>query len=160
MGHMNRNSKYEKLLWSIALPGFGQLLNEKYIKGIVLIFLEFLINVKGNFNVVIVSSFQGNIEMAIRQANYQWLMFYPCLYFFAMWDAYKDAGGGKKSFSFMPFVFSAYSVTVGLIYSPELRIMGTLLGPIWLPILCVIPGVVIGLLLKRIINQRSRRSNF
>ena len=30
----------EKLLWSIALPGFGQMLNGKYVKGILLIILE------------------------------------------------------------------------------------------------------------------------
>ncbi|WP_404452007.1 hypothetical protein LG329_16895 [Virgibacillus necropolis] len=157
---MNRNNKYEKLLWCIALPGFGQLLNEKYIKGIVFILLEFLINVQGNLNEVIILSFYGKIQEAVDATNYQWLMFYPCLYMFAMWDAYKDAGGGERPFSFMPFVFSAYFVTVGLIYSPDLRIMGTLLGPVWLPILSVIPGVVIGLLLKRLINQRSRQSNF
>jgi len=74
----------EKLLWSIAFPGFGQLLNKKYFKGTLLIFLEILVNVLGNLNEVIILSFQGNIEMAIDQANYQWIMFYPCIYFFAM----------------------------------------------------------------------------
>ena len=153
---MNQNNKYEKLFWSIALPGFGQILNGRIFKGILFIALEFLINVQSNFNEVILLSFHGEIDKAIQQTNYQWLMFYPCLYMFAVWDAYKDAGGGEKPFSFMPFVFSAYLVTVGLIYSPDLRIMGILLGPIWLPILSVVPGVVIGLLFKKLINQRSR----
>ncbi|WP_257346823.1 hypothetical protein [Pseudalkalibacillus decolorationis] len=153
---MNRNNKYEKLFWSIALPGFGQILNGRIFKGILFIALEFLINIQSNFNEVILLSFHGEIDKAIQQTNYQWLMFYPCLYMFAVWDAYKDAGGGKKPFSFMPFVFSAYFVTVGLIYSPDLRIMGILLGPIWLPILSILPGVVIGLLLKKFINQRYR----
>jgi TM2 domain-containing membrane protein YozV len=35
----------ETLLWSIALPGFGQFLNGKYVKGLTLLFLEFLVNV-------------------------------------------------------------------------------------------------------------------
>jgi TM2 domain-containing membrane protein YozV len=68
----------EKLLWSIALPGFGQFLNGKLIKGIIIVFLEFLINVQANFKEVIISSFHGEIEKAIGQADYQWLMFYPC----------------------------------------------------------------------------------
>ncbi|SFE34211.1 hypothetical protein SAMN05216238_11337 [Lentibacillus persicus] len=150
---MNKNNKYEKLFWSIALPGFGQLLNAKYIKGIVLIFLEFLVNVQGNFNEVILLSFHGEIEKAIQQTDYHWLMFYPCLYFFAMWDAYKDAGGGKKPYSFLPFVFSAYFVTVGTIFSSSLKIFGVLLGPIWLPILSVIPGLLVGFLLQRILRK-------
>jgi hypothetical protein len=51
-------------------------------------------------------SFRGHIQSVVDRTNYQWLMFYPCLYMFAMWDGYKDAGGGKES-SFLPFVFSA-----------------------------------------------------
>ena len=40
----------------------------------------------------ILYSFQGNIiREAIEATNYQWLMSYPCLYMFSMWDAYKDA---------------------------------------------------------------------
>ena len=148
---------YEKLLWSIALPGFGQLLNRKYIKGILFILLEFVINVQANFNEIIMLSFQGDIEKAIVQADYQWLLFYPCLYFYAMWDAYKDSGGGKEPFSFLPFVFSAYLVTVGCMYSSIFRIFGILLGPVWLPMLCVIPGIIIGLFLKTFINGRNNR---
>lgn len=144
----------EKLLWSIALPGFGQLLNKKYVKGILFIFLEFLINVQGNFNQIILYSFQGEIEQAVMSANYHWLMFYPCLYFFAMWDAFKDGGGGKKPFSYLPFAFSAYFVTVGCMYSPCCRLFGVLLGPVWLPILCVIPGVAVGWSLQMLLNRR------
>ena len=82
----------EKLLWSIALPGFGQLLNGKYLKGILFIVLEFTINVQSHFNELILFSFNGDIEKAVEHTEYQWLMFYPCVYFFAMWDAFKDAG--------------------------------------------------------------------
>ncbi|RPK00182.1 hypothetical protein [Priestia endophytica] len=145
----------EKLLWSIALPGFGQLLNGKYIKAIVFIFLELFINIQGNFNTVILLSFHGKIEEAIQQTNYGWLMFYPCLYFFAMWDAYRDDGRGKDRYAFLPFVFAAYFVTIGLIYSTNLKLFGVLFGPVWLPMLSVIPGVVIGLFLKGLFRNTS-----
>ncbi|MEH7179678.1 hypothetical protein [Neobacillus vireti] len=139
-------------MWSIALPGFGQYLNGKLFKGTVFIFLEFLINVQSNFNEVIILSFHGEIEKAIAHADYQWLMFYPCLYFFAMWDAFKDAGGGKEKNSFLPFVFSAYFVTVGCIYSSNLRIFGILFGPVWLPMLFVIPGLAVGFIILKLIK--------
>lgn len=144
----------EKLFWSIALPGFGQLLNGRYIKGILFIALEFIINIQANFNATILHSFQGEIQTAIVQTNYGWLLFYPCLYFFAMWDAYKDAGGGKEPYAFLPFVFAAYFVTVGTIYSSKFTFMGVLVGPIWLPILSVIPGLFVGFLLKRILTKK------
>ncbi len=149
----------EKLLWSIAFPGFGQLLNHKFLKGILLIVLELLVNVQGNLNEIIIFSFQGDIDIAIEQANFQWLMFYPCLYFFAMWDAYKDAGGGKEPYAFLPFVFTAYFVSVGTIYSSKLTLFGVLLGPIWLPILSVLPGLFAGFLLKRILTKKLTNSS-
>ncbi|MCP3741423.1 hypothetical protein [Rossellomorea sp. BNER] len=149
------NSPFEKLMWSIALPGFGQYLNGKYFKGTVLLIFEFLINIQANFNQVILLSFHGEISDAIKHADYQWLMFYPCLYFFSMWDATKDAGGGKDPYSFLPYVFAAYFVTVGLIFSSNLTIFGVLLGPVWLPMLFTFPGILIGLIISKIINNTS-----
>ena len=143
----------EKLLWSVALPGFGHLLYGKYLKGILFILLEFIINIKANLNVVIISSFHGNIQQAIEQVDYEWLLFYPCLYFFVMWDAYKGAGGGKKPYSFLPFVSSAYIVTVGTVYSSTFTVFGVLLGPVWLPILSMIPGWAVGMLLQKLIMK-------
>lgn len=149
-------NRKEALLWSIALPGFGQFLNGKLFKGTVLLILELLINVQANFNEVIILSFLGDIQKAIEHADYQWLMFYPCLYFYAMWDAWKDAGGGKERYSFLPFVITAYFVTVGCIYSPKLIIYGVLFGPIWLPMLSVIPGLTLGVILSAILKKRVR----
>ncbi|MEH7125464.1 hypothetical protein V7122_18085 [Bacillus sp. JJ1532] len=146
-------SVFEILMWSIALPGFGQYLNRKYFKGTVLLILEFLINVQANFNQLILLSFHGEIGDAIKQADYQWLMFYPCLYFFSMWDAVKDAGGGKDTWSFLPYVFAAFFVTVGLIFSSKVTIFGVLFGPVWLPMLFVFPGVIIGVIIRKIINN-------
>lgn len=146
-----KSKKLEVLLWSIALPGFGQLLNRKYLKGVLLVGLEILVNVMGNFNTIIVLSFNLKIEEAIAQTNYLWLMFYPCLYFFAIWDAYKDAGGGEKPFAYLPLVFSAYFVTVGLIFSPVFTIFGRLIGPMWLPIMFLPIGLSIGGIIRWIL---------
>lgn len=143
----------EQLLWSIALPGFGQFLNKKYFKGTVFVILEFLINVQSRFNEAIYLSFLGETKKAADIVDLEWLMFYPCLYFFAMWDAYKDAGGGRAPYAFLPFVFSAYFVTVGLTYSTRITISNIFFGPIWFPILCVIPGVFVGVFLQSILNR-------
>ncbi|KPV40766.1 hypothetical protein [Alicyclobacillus ferrooxydans] len=139
------NNKTEKILWSIAIPGFGQLLNGKYIKGLVFILLEFVINVKAELNQAIMLSFQGHIEKSISVTNFQWLMFYPCVYMFAIWDAYRDAGGVAHPLS---FVLAAYLGTVGIVYAPTFKVMGHLLGPVWLPLLFAMVGVLIGTFLR------------
>jgi len=143
---MNKSDKIEKLLWSIALPGFGQLLNQKYIKGITLVILEFIVNFKSNLNVIIIDSFKGNVQAAVQHTDYHWLMFYPCLYMFGIWDAYKDAGDTAE-FAYIPFVFGAFLGTVGIIYSDVLRPFGVLMGPVWLPMIFSFVGNAIGIAL-------------
>jgi hypothetical protein len=138
----------EKALWSIAIPGFGQFLNKKYFKGVVLIALEFIINQNAHINTIIISSFLGETELAVEQANYQWLMFYPCVYLFAIWDAYKDASPKDSPLLFLPFALAAYIETVGVIYSKTFKINGILLGPIFLPMLCIFLGLSIGFIIK------------
>jgi hypothetical protein len=154
----DKNKRIEVLLWSIALPGIGQLLNKSYLKGILLIGLEFIVNVQSNLNVVIISSFQGDIQESIRQTNYQWLMFYPCVYMFGMWDAYKEAGSELIPFSYLPFVIAAFLATVGLIYSDKLRIWSFYLGPVWLTMLFCYFGLGLGWYLKRRLNRTIRET--
>jgi len=141
----------EKILWSIALPGFGQILNRKYFKGLLLIVLELLINVQSNLNEIIIWSFHGDTQLAVEQTNFRWLMFYPCIYIFAIWDAYRDAQDRTTPFAFLPFVCSAYFGTIGVIYSPTLKIMGILLGPIWLSILFLVVGLGMGILIRMVL---------
>lgn len=123
-------------MWSIAIPDFGQLLNGKFLKGLLFVALEFWINNNAHLNQVIVLSFQGRTTEAIQATNFQWLMFYPCIYMFAMWDVYRDAGGGKiVPISYLPFVLPAFFGTVGVAYLSQLTVAGILLGPMWLPMI-------------------------
>jgi hypothetical protein len=145
------NSAVEKVLWSIAIPGFGQLLNGKYLKGVILIILEFVVNVQAKINTIIVLSFLGETEMAVKQANYQWLMFYPCVYLFGIWDAYRDSKNPKPPLLAIPFAISAYVETIGVIYSKVFRINGVLLGPIFLPMICIFLGLGIGFIIRHFI---------
>ncbi|OXS55699.1 hypothetical protein [Rossellomorea vietnamensis] len=144
-------TKLEGILWSIALPGFPQLLVGLWFKGTLFVLLEIMINIQSNFNLGIMYSFLGETHKAAEILDYQWLMFYPCLYMFAMWDAYKIADGQKEKYSFLPFVMSAYTVTVGLMYSPKVYLFGKFIGPIFLPMLFVIPGVLLGLLIRAVL---------
>ncbi|QDR81840.1 hypothetical protein [Sporomusa termitida] len=148
-------NQIEKVLWSIAFPGFGQILNGKLVKGVIFLGLEFLINVKANLNQAIVFSFIGDIDQAILITNYQWVMFYPCIYSFAIWDAFRDAGGGKAAYAYLPCVFSAYFGTLGVVYSTVVVVFGTLLGPILLGLIGLAGGAVLGGIVKTLINSRT-----
>lgn len=144
---MNKNARFDAFIWCIAFPGFGQLLNGKLVKGIVLIALELLINCMSGLNELIISSFHGDIGHAIQITDYQWLMFYPCVYMFGIWDAYKDAGGGQTPYASAPYAFGAFFGTVGVIFSRNI------LGAMWLGLLGLLVGVIIGLGLKKVLRR-------
>jgi hypothetical protein len=148
---MKKLTKSEALLWSIALPGFGQLLVGQYFKGGLFVFLEFLINVCSHFNLAIMYSFLWEIDKAFKVIDYQWLMFYPCLYMFAMWDSYRNAMPEEEKLTFLPFVFGAYFITVGLMLSPKLSIFNIQLGPVFWPMLFLPIGLFVGYLIRLVI---------
>lgn len=152
----DRVNHMERILWSIAFPGFGQILNEKLLKGLMLIGIEVIVNVKAHLNEVIIMSFQGNISQAVEQTNYEWLMFYPCIYIFAIWDAYRDSYGHRIPYAFLPFVSSAFSGTIAVVYSSVFRIRGILLGPVWFPIVCLSFGALVGSIIKSFILMFNR----
>ncbi|WP_100372480.1 hypothetical protein [Bacillus sp. FJAT-45037] len=153
---MSREKRVEAILWSIAFPGFGQFLNKKYVKGIFFVILELLINVQALLNTAIIPSFYGNGQEANATVNYQWIMFYPCLYLFSMYDAYRDAGGISVKYSSVPFAIAAYSGTIGVIYSGSFRLNGHLVGVIWSPIIFLLLGFSIGLLIRLLILHVSK----
>lgn len=76
---------------------------------------------------------------------------------FAMWDAFKDAGGGQASFAYLPFVSCAYFVTVGLMLSSKIKIFGYMIGPVWLPMLFVVPGLVFGFFVRFVLNYMNHK---
>ncbi|HAQ06504.1 MAG TPA: hypothetical protein DCR24_02875 [Bacillus bacterium] len=147
----NKLTKLEAVMWSIALPGFTQLLTGNLVKGVLFVALEFIVNVFSNFNKGIMYSFLGETEMALQVLDIQWLMFYPCLYMFAMWDAYRSVMPEGEKLTFLPFVFSAYFVTVGLMFSPKVKLFGIFPGPVFLPMLFVIPGFLSGFLIRKVL---------
>jgi hypothetical protein len=151
---MKKMSKFEAVLWNIAFPGFSQLLMDQYLKGILFIALEFIINVKSRFNQAIMYSFLGEIEKAEAVTNYEWLMFYPCVYMFSLWDGYRSTMPENEKYSFLPFVFGAYFVTVGLMVSPKVVIFQIHPGPVFLPMLFLIPGLLMGSIMKFLLTLK------
>ncbi|MEN6326055.1 MAG: hypothetical protein ABFD18_07615 [Syntrophomonas sp.] len=123
----SNRSPWMALLWSLTIPGFGQLYNGDYLIGLALVLLEFIINVKSNLNLTILYSFRGQYLQATQIADFQWLLFYPCVYSFSLWQAYnkakeinyisgKDKAVNLKTYGNGIFIGSAMGGTLGVIY--------------------------------------------
>ncbi|MEN1967087.1 hypothetical protein WMZ97_03315 [Lentibacillus sp. N15] len=98
----NNKSPIAALLWSLALPGFGQLYNRDFLLGIILMTWEIILNVKTNLNLALFYSFKGDFTLASQVVNYEWGLFYPSVFCFALWQAFNSAhslnrhSSGKK----------------------------------------------------------------
>ncbi|MFZ5645511.1 MAG: hypothetical protein ACOY46_18260 [Bacillota bacterium] len=77
--------------WSLFLPGFGQLYNRDLLIGFSMVILEFIINMEGKINLSIFYTFNGYFQKSHDIMDFQWALFYPCIYTFAAWQAYNRA---------------------------------------------------------------------
>lgn len=84
-------SPWAAALWPAALPGLGQLYNRDYLVGLLLIALECVVNLKSRLNLVIFYTLNGQFAQSLAVTDLQWLLFYPCLYTFAIWQAHQFA---------------------------------------------------------------------
>lgn len=89
--HIEYKSPIAALLWSFALPGFGQIYNGEVLIGVIFMILELGTNVISNLNLAIFETFHGDFDKAHSVINYNWGMFYPSVWAFSMWQAYNKA---------------------------------------------------------------------
>jgi hypothetical protein len=111
------------LLWSFTLPGFGQIYNEQYFLGIILMFWEIGINNFSRLNLSIMESFHGDFTKAHDIVHYQWGIFYPSVWCFSMWQAYNRAlsineyieGRKNKTFKLIGLLFGfTFGMDIGI----------------------------------------------
>lgn len=87
--YLHLRNPYTIAWWSAALPGFGHLSLGSYVSGFLLFFWEMFVNTKAHLNVAILYSFTGRFDMAREVVDGSWLLFYPPLFIFAVWDSYR-----------------------------------------------------------------------
>jgi hypothetical protein len=141
----------------MTIPGFGQLYNRDYLVGLLLVFLEFVINVKAKINLAILFSFHGQFLQASQVADFQWLLFYPCVYSFSLWQAYNKAAEinlaaettdveRPRTYYSGAFIGCAMGGTLGVIYCCGI-------GPIFGGIAGMMAGSLIGLIIEKYIKR-------
>ncbi|GMK40776.1 hypothetical protein PCCS19_38320 [Paenibacillus sp. CCS19] len=77
--------------WSMAFPGFGHLLLNKYLRGYALILWEIFINQKIHLNLAIVHTFNGEFQAARDVMDPKFMSLYIPVYLFAIYDSYRTS---------------------------------------------------------------------
>lgn len=75
-------------LFSILMPGFGQIYNGQIKKGIFLLVVEHFDNMLGKINRSIQLDFNGFHQEALATVIYDAMLFYPGFYVYTVWDAW------------------------------------------------------------------------
>jgi hypothetical protein len=108
-------------LFSMLMPGFGQIYNGQFMKGVFLIIVEHFDNVFGNINKAIHLDFNGLHQQAIEVANFEYVLFYPGFYAYCVWDAwYYAKPNADKAKTAVPFVIGGFLGEIGAILANRL----------------------------------------
>lgn len=108
-------------LFSILMPGFGQIYNKQLFKGIVFVIFEHFDNMFGKINAAIQLDFNGLHQQALDTVIYDAMLFYPGFYVYSVWDAWFYAkNGADKTKTAIPFVIGGFLGEMGAIFSEKL----------------------------------------
>lgn len=75
--------------FSFSFPGFGNLMQQRLLKGFVLIGWEIFINTKAKINLGIFYSLLGDFDKAKEVLDERWLILYSGIYMYSIWDSYR-----------------------------------------------------------------------
>ncbi len=123
--------------WSASFPGFGHMKMGAYVKGLILMFWEVIINVYSRINEAMVYSFNGNFDMAKEVLNSKMLLLYIAIYIITIWDSYRQCVDLNKHYllaefenaPIVPFKMTGYAYNYLDKRNPWLAVLVSLLFP-------------------------------
>lgn len=131
-------------LFSMLMPGLGQVYNRQFVRGIIFLIIEHYDNIFGHINTAIHLDFNGFHKESIGVANYEYILFYPGFYTYVVWDAWFFAKpGANKTKTAIPFVISGFLGEFAAIYSSRFSVPTLTTG------LVMIISMVIGMVIFR-----------
>lgn len=96
-------------LFSMLMPGFGQIYNGQFMKGVFFVLIEHFDNALGQINKAIHLDFNGLHQQALEAANFEYILFYPGFYAYCVWDAwYYAKPDADKEKTPIPFIIGGF----------------------------------------------------
>lgn len=99
INYLDQGRPWVAAAWSGLMAGFGHLYNRKGFKGLIILGWAVAILIFSKVDNAIIYTFTGRFDQAREIVNYQWLLFFPSIYVFAIWDTYNDAVETNKLFA-------------------------------------------------------------
>ncbi len=91
LNYSNKKSPGIAALWSVILPGTGQLYCRRGVTGLVILAGWITASCFSNFFEALYFTLNGSFSQALNAADPEWLLFMPSIFCFAFYDAYEVA---------------------------------------------------------------------
>ncbi|WP_438446987.1 hypothetical protein [Gorillibacterium sp. sgz5001074] len=88
---LDKRTPWMSVFLSLSFSGLSHICNSKLISGLTMLGWMVAISTYTHYPSLIVYTFTGNFDLLHDAVNYQWLLFFPSIYFFAAYDAYAHA---------------------------------------------------------------------
>ncbi|MEN6388799.1 MAG: hypothetical protein ABFD04_00140 [Syntrophomonas sp.] len=134
---LHLRSSWVMIWWAASYLGFAYVSLGAYIKGFILIFLEFFLNVQAKLNLGIFYSLTGQFDMAKQVLDTKWLLFYVPIYVAIMWGASRTATdlnkysilADREESVVFPFAMNSLDIAFLDKRNPWLAVVLSLLAP-------------------------------
>lgn len=95
---LDKRHPWISVFWSIIFVGLGHLYCHRLITGFALIAWNLTIIFFTDLPQLILYTFTAQFDQLAGQVNYQWLLFYPSIYLFSIYDSYATAVSYNRIF--------------------------------------------------------------
>lgn len=162
MKNEHYKSPWSALLWSFALPGFGQLYNRDLILGFALIILELFMNFSSHLNLSLMHTLHGELKQSHDIVDFQSGLFYPSVWAFSMWEAYNrckkrnwdlEEMGLKPKDKHTAFTGLFFGLVFGM--NIGLHWHHLFLSPVISGVIIGITGAIAGHLIEKLIEKKT-----
>lgn len=98
LNYMDKRIPWIAAFWSVLFIGIGHIYNHKLLNGFILMGWGIIIAVKTNLPYILIFTLTGQFERINEVINYEWLLFFPSIYFFSIYDSYSSSIGYNQVF--------------------------------------------------------------
>ncbi|MFD2444275.1 hypothetical protein ACFSO7_09880 [Bacillus sp. CGMCC 1.16607] len=95
---LHLRNPYVVAFFSFSYPGFGHLMQHRFLPAFVLIIWELFINNMANVNLGIFYSLIGEFDTAKEVLKERWLILYVGIYMLGIWDSYRSTVDMNKQY--------------------------------------------------------------
>jgi hypothetical protein len=93
---LHLKNPYIMAFWSLITPGLGNIIQERQLKGLILVIWGIVVNTSAKINLAIVYSLTGQFDRAKQVLDTRWFLLFLAVYVYTVWDAYRGAVDTNK----------------------------------------------------------------